>query len=190
MIVRDLPDVAVIRAGVRHHHERWDGTGLPGRAGRRGDPARRPDPRGRRRLLRHDHDTAVPQGPRRARGAHPPRGRLRQPARRATSSRSSSAGIENGAERAPARKRRPAASALDAVPAMSPDRHRPRDGLALARSSGRRRHAPWPLWRSAIAGPVAAAQKLAGHADAGGLRGRRHGHDRRHGHQHRRRRRQ
>ena len=27
MIVRDLPDVDVIRAGVRHHHERWDGDG-------------------------------------------------------------------------------------------------------------------------------------------------------------------
>ncbi len=27
LIVRDLPDVAVIRAGVRHHHERWDGQG-------------------------------------------------------------------------------------------------------------------------------------------------------------------
>ena len=27
MIVRDLPDVEAIRAGVRHHHERWDGTG-------------------------------------------------------------------------------------------------------------------------------------------------------------------
>ncbi|MEA2611590.1 MAG: hypothetical protein QOI37_1031 [Chloroflexota bacterium] len=27
MIVRDLPDVDAIRAGVRHHHERWDGTG-------------------------------------------------------------------------------------------------------------------------------------------------------------------
>ena len=27
MIVRDLPDVELIRAGVRHHHERWDGTG-------------------------------------------------------------------------------------------------------------------------------------------------------------------
>jgi diguanylate cyclase (GGDEF)-like protein len=26
-IVRDLPNVAMIRAGVRHHHERWDGTG-------------------------------------------------------------------------------------------------------------------------------------------------------------------
>src|SRR6476646_4720276 len=27
MIVRDLPDVDLIRAGVRHHHERWDGDG-------------------------------------------------------------------------------------------------------------------------------------------------------------------
>ena len=27
LIVRDLPDVAMIRAGVRHHHERWDGKG-------------------------------------------------------------------------------------------------------------------------------------------------------------------
>jgi diguanylate cyclase (GGDEF)-like protein len=27
MIVRELPNIDVIRAGVRHHHERWDGTG-------------------------------------------------------------------------------------------------------------------------------------------------------------------
>ena len=27
MIVRDLPDIELIRAGVRHHHERWDGDG-------------------------------------------------------------------------------------------------------------------------------------------------------------------
>src|SRR4029079_19542703 len=27
VIVRDLPDVDVVRAGVRHHHERWDGDG-------------------------------------------------------------------------------------------------------------------------------------------------------------------
>jgi diguanylate cyclase (GGDEF)-like protein len=27
LIVRDLPDVELIRAGVRHHHERWDGKG-------------------------------------------------------------------------------------------------------------------------------------------------------------------
>ena len=27
MIVRDLPDIELIRAGIRHHHERWDGDG-------------------------------------------------------------------------------------------------------------------------------------------------------------------
>jgi HD-GYP domain-containing protein (c-di-GMP phosphodiesterase class II) len=27
LIVRDLPDVETIRRGVRHHHERWDGSG-------------------------------------------------------------------------------------------------------------------------------------------------------------------
>lgn len=27
MIVRDVPDMDVVRAGIRHHHERWDGAG-------------------------------------------------------------------------------------------------------------------------------------------------------------------
>ncbi len=27
MIVRDLPDIDLVRAGIRHHHERWDGAG-------------------------------------------------------------------------------------------------------------------------------------------------------------------
>jgi diguanylate cyclase (GGDEF)-like protein/putative nucleotidyltransferase with HDIG domain len=27
LIVRDLPDIESVRAGVRHHHERWDGQG-------------------------------------------------------------------------------------------------------------------------------------------------------------------
>ncbi len=27
MIVRDLPDIDVVRAAIRHHHERWDGQG-------------------------------------------------------------------------------------------------------------------------------------------------------------------
>jgi HD-GYP domain-containing protein (c-di-GMP phosphodiesterase class II) len=27
MIVRDLPNIELVRGGVRHHHERWDGTG-------------------------------------------------------------------------------------------------------------------------------------------------------------------
>jgi diguanylate cyclase (GGDEF)-like protein len=27
MIVRDVPDLDLVRAGIRHHHERWDGAG-------------------------------------------------------------------------------------------------------------------------------------------------------------------
>jgi diguanylate cyclase (GGDEF)-like protein len=27
LIVRDLPDIEAVRAGIRHHHERWDGRG-------------------------------------------------------------------------------------------------------------------------------------------------------------------
>ena len=27
MIVRDVPDLDLVRAGIRHHHERWDGDG-------------------------------------------------------------------------------------------------------------------------------------------------------------------
>ena len=34
LIVRDLPDIEIVRAGVRHHHEQWDGKGyLDGLAG-------------------------------------------------------------------------------------------------------------------------------------------------------------
>lgn len=33
-IVRDVPNVEIVRAGIRHHHERWDGSGyLTGLAG-------------------------------------------------------------------------------------------------------------------------------------------------------------
>ena len=29
LIVRDVPNAGLVRAGVRHHHERWDGAGYP-----------------------------------------------------------------------------------------------------------------------------------------------------------------
>ena len=81
LIVRDLPDVELIRAGVRHHHERWDGDGYLDRLSRRGDPARGPDPGRRRRLLGDDDDPAVPQGARDRRGPPAPGGRGGHPAR-------------------------------------------------------------------------------------------------------------
>lgn len=31
LIIRDLPHLDEVRAGVRHHHERWDGGGYPDR---------------------------------------------------------------------------------------------------------------------------------------------------------------
>ena len=55
-IVRELPDIDTVRAGIRHHHERWDGRGyLAGLSGER-HPAHRPDPGGRRRVLGDDDD--------------------------------------------------------------------------------------------------------------------------------------
>ena len=83
MIVRDLPEIEVIRAGVRHHHERWDGRGYVDRLTGEDDPARRPHPRRRRRVLRDDDDAPVPQGDADRGCPAPPGGRLREPARRA-----------------------------------------------------------------------------------------------------------
>ena len=45
---------------IRHHHERWDGKGLPGRACGRRDPGRGGDHRPRRRVGRHDDRPALP----------------------------------------------------------------------------------------------------------------------------------
>ena len=54
-IVGAVPQLADVRAGVRHHHERWDGSGyLDGLAGR-GHPPPGPHPGRGRRVLGDDH---------------------------------------------------------------------------------------------------------------------------------------
>ena len=41
-ILRHIDFLDEAKVVVRHHHERWDGTGYPGRPRGRGDPASRP----------------------------------------------------------------------------------------------------------------------------------------------------
>ena len=53
-ILRNVDDYTEIAAIVRHHHERVDGNGYPGRSRRRRDPAARSDHRRGRRIQRHD----------------------------------------------------------------------------------------------------------------------------------------
>src|SRR5947207_2244009 len=55
---------------------------IPAPPGRRGDPAHRPHPRGRRCLLGDDHDPPIPQGTFGRGGAQAPRGGRRHAARR------------------------------------------------------------------------------------------------------------
>ena len=66
-ILRRTPELAEIAPLVRHEHERWDGGGYPGRAGRRRDPDRAPHHPRLRRLQRDDHRPPLP-GPDVARG--------------------------------------------------------------------------------------------------------------------------
>ena len=73
LIVRELPDVETVRAGIRHHHERWDGRGyLTGLRGEDIPLIARILAVGRC-LLGHDDEPSVPQGARRQGGASPPR---------------------------------------------------------------------------------------------------------------------
>ena len=50
-----------VRPIVRHHHERLDGTGYPGRPAQRRSPAAGPDRQRRRCVRRADHGAAVPR---------------------------------------------------------------------------------------------------------------------------------
>ena len=68
-IVRDIDFLGAARDVIRSHHERWDGSGLPRRARRRGHPAVRAGVRGRRHARRADHAPALPRGVDDRRGA-------------------------------------------------------------------------------------------------------------------------
>ena len=105
---------------IRHHHERFDGTGYPERLDGRGDPARRPDHPRRRRARLDAHDAHLPRrapgqrGARRAapRGRHPVLPALRRRARadpRRSSARADATRPSAGARRRP-RSRRLASS--------------------------------------------------------------------------------
>lgn len=114
-ILRDAPGAASILPAVRHHHERPDGAGYPGRPRRQRHPGRGGDRR-RRRLL---GDDARPPAPRRlpARGGH----------RRAATRRRRAVG-----RRDRRRPLRPARGGVGGLPPRSRPRLRLRDDLRRA----------------------------------------------------------
>ena len=62
-LVRQVPELADAAAAVRHHHERWDGTGYPDRLRGEAIPLAGAHRRRRRRLQRHDLASRLLQGP-------------------------------------------------------------------------------------------------------------------------------
>ena len=74
MIVRDLPNLDLVRSGIRFHHEQWNGQGYLERIYGEEIPLVGAHPRRGRRDVRHDHIPHLPQGTAAARGAPPLRG--------------------------------------------------------------------------------------------------------------------
>ncbi len=158
MIVRDLPNIELIRAGVRHHHERWDGQGYLDRL--EGDQI----PLIGRILAVGDAFSAMTttrpyrKAHERGRGAPEARGRRRDPARGAPRRRVRRRDPDRGRPAA-ARHGDDAGAAVGAVhEGRLSDACRPRPGDERdggpARSRPRRRSCS--RWR--LAGEVTAAQ--------------------------------
>ena len=150
----DLPNVEAVRAGVRHHHERWDGGGyLDGLAGE-DIPLDRPDRRGRRHVQRDDDHPPVPQGHLRAGSARSPPGRGRIAARPPARRRLRRRGSDRRRPAAPGR-RADQAPGLDADLERTPDL----DWLGAEPQAAVRPGRPVPAAAGATAacGPDAAA---------------------------------
>ena len=141
-ILRAIPGMGCVARIVRHEHERFDGTRLPRRARRRGDPARQPDHPRLRRLPRDDLRSPLPRGDAaRARGRRA--GALRGLAVRPADRR--------GARRPPARRRRPVHRLAPTAPRYAPVWARiPTQQKSIARRRGSRAARPggratsWP----------------------------------------------
>ena len=92
-----LPDDAV--PAIRHHHERFDGTGYPDRLRRRGDPARRPHHPRRRRARLDADDAHLPRRPAARGGARRSSATPPAPSSARAASRRSSGSSRSSADR-------------------------------------------------------------------------------------------
>ena len=80
-VVSQVPALRPLAPAILHHHERYDGDGLPQRARRRRDPRPRAPHRGRRRVQRDDARPSPPLGAERRRGLRGARARRGHPVR-------------------------------------------------------------------------------------------------------------
>ena len=62
LIMGQIPQLKDVIPGIKHHHEKWAGGGLPGRVEGRGHPARRAGRRRGGHVRRDDDDASLPEG--------------------------------------------------------------------------------------------------------------------------------
>ena len=130
-LVRQVQELADAAPGVRHHHERWDGTGYPDGLARRRDPDRGAHRRRRRRVQRDDDRARLPPADGAPRRRSPSCSARRAPTSTRPSSRRWSACSSAGSASSTARRS-----------ARSTRRSRlPRAAPRRCRARGRRRRA-------------------------------------------------